>query len=891
MPRPQAALADPNIGLVDSKWVSDIHHNATHSGYIVHCTRPCKYDGIFAAGDQSLIQVAHALQVHNCWTGPHLQASGLAMTALAVVDDSEVARALLRDGKLQFIIDQRQFLQAYLPVMVAVTGGRLTDKLERVHLETLAFIGEDGVSEAVDPESLGAPPWTGLAKEAQLQHLELQQLKPSAGRGGVEGGGGDGGRGGGGEGGLGEGAFARGGVEADFDPKLVQPLTPWADICSDAHARLESSDAHARFDHCDSGVNGVNICGAFCVAESIYAHRRTIRCEQITDVAHFALLFNGNRVHRLDGEMYGKRTELLARVCTMSVNQVEDQEFVFDKTYHQGSWLSNTQILCAQDSLGIPFCPPISDVAIAEQAAHAAREAAERAEAERAQEAFRAEQAVMKQTKTVLIFVCIFLFSVLAVCTYVLLMRIRKERRAQAEHLALNHRRAHAAISSLRELQAPMVLMRFSDFRALGGLASHEEARQRSLLHVLDTHDDLCAFLSDHSTVFCSHQWLGFRHPDVNNVHFRSIVDACDALCEQEGLAPESLYVWLDYHSIQQRNTHVQSLFINSLPFYAASTRYFLVIAPDADHIDTGKRCDALTYQRRGWCRLECWARMAAGGLDNMFLCSTDAGVLSEMASVSGLSGQLGVLHSIALPGVRSPSAQQWSLRDVVQACAPAAPRPRACAKRERAGQWSACTHNVIVCLQVFGGDFSNPNDKEKLVDPVLGLWAVVVSGQERESAAKGMYDHVLDVGLSTVFPPKHFGGLVDLVNASFVDALGDSPLGGRAQATKVPASPADSSGTTSPVGTRRLASPSTKAAENRKELSRLSTDIHQQFRQLHKSRCTGVSVLSRVSSSSVGSEASSAEGAAQGRQRDHGRTPSVPSVLSTTSTVYTAMV
>jgi len=119
----------------------------------------------------------------------------------------------------------------------------------------------------------------------------------------------------------------------------------------------------------------------------------------------------------------------------------------------------------------------------------------------------------------------------------------------------------------------------------------------------------------------CS-QWLGWSAPDPNNEHFRSLVDACDALCARECIDPEQLHVWLDFHSINQENKHAQLLAINSLPFFAASMRYFVVLTPTALHGDTGLQCDTLTYQRRAWCRLECWARMAVGGLENMFISS-----------------------------------------------------------------------------------------------------------------------------------------------------------------------------------------------------------------------------------------------------------------------------
>ena len=55
-----------------------------------------------------------------------------------------------------------------------------------------------------------------------------------------------------------------------------------------------------------------------------------------------------------------------------------------------------------------------------------------------------------------------------------------------------------------------------------------------------------------------------------------------------------------------------QRLAIASLPTFASAGQYFVVVAPDAEHVDTGASCNSLTYRRRAWCRAEifsCWAR------------------------------------------------------------------------------------------------------------------------------------------------------------------------------------------------------------------------------------------------------------------------------------------
>ena len=55
----------------------------------------CRYDGIFAAGRTSLLQVAHWLELHNCWG----VASDGTPPFVASVDDNAIARELLAQSK------------------------------------------------------------------------------------------------------------------------------------------------------------------------------------------------------------------------------------------------------------------------------------------------------------------------------------------------------------------------------------------------------------------------------------------------------------------------------------------------------------------------------------------------------------------------------------------------------------------------------------------------------------------------------------------------------------------------------------------------------------------------------------------------------------------------
>ena len=72
-----------------------------------------------------------------------------------------------------------------------------------------------------------------------------------------------------------------------------------------------------------------------------------------------------------------------------------------------------------------------------------------------------------------------------------------------------------------------------------------------------------------------------------------------------------------------------------------------------------------------------------------------------------------------------------------------------------------ASSWSLRECCQVFGGEFTADSDKEKLVEPVLGLWAMVLSGYNSgaySAQVQEVHDAVMQIGLETTFPTKHFG-------------------------------------------------------------------------------------------------------------------------------------
>ena len=166
---------------------------------------------------------------------------------------------------------------------------------------------------------------------------------------------------------------------------------------------------------------------------------------------------------------------------------------------------------------------------------------------------------------------------------------------------------------------------------------SPQEARTENLLQHYDTTQDVQAVASRNCIVFISHQWKCREEPDPTGEDWRAAVLAIECLAATYRHPLESFLVWIDYTSIPQRNRSCQGLSISSLPFYASFARYFLVLTPRVAY--GGREYDLVSYQRRGWCRLEQFARIAMCGVSHMYICYGTA----EQPAVS-MSDKLGVL-------------------------------------------------------------------------------------------------------------------------------------------------------------------------------------------------------------------------------------------------------
>jgi len=272
---------------------------------------------------------------------------------------------------------------------------------------------------------------------------------------------------------------------------------------------------------------------------------------------------------------------------------------------------------------------------------------------------------------------------------------LARDRQAQRQRL-------RATVQNLQDLMFPCCVMRFSNFRQNGRMMSHETTSDAGKLKFLYTWSSALDFAVTHPIVFISHQWTGFSAPDASGVQYAEMVVAVQELCEAYGHAETDLYIWLDFHSIPQLNVHLKRAAIASIAVYAAVCRFFLVIAPETYHVDTGAPIGPDSYSRRGWTRVEQWSNLAMGGLSNAFL-----------------------------------------LRD--GALQPLASNP----------EW------VRASVQVFHGDFTVDSDKLALVDVLLGLYGFSLLDDSGQSTA--LLKHVNEMR-DTVFPKKYFGDLLPLL-------------------------------------------------------------------------------------------------------------------------------
>jgi hypothetical protein len=239
------------------------------------------------------------------------------------------------------------------------------------------------------------------------------------------------------------------------------------------------------------------------------------------------------------------------------------------------------------------------------------------------------------------------------------------------------------AVRSAGKLVHPMVLISAEAFSNLEQFTSYEELRNTSKLVFLDTEESLADFKAGHSIVFLSHQWLAWGFPDnATKTHLNAMKSAIKSAAKRVGGSSgnprcswENTYVWVDYCSIAQEHRGMQMLAVSSLPVYASSADIFVIVAPPAEH-QSNRKCDLQSYNARGWCRAEMLAKICSSGLQNFFI----FGESHELEQVTE---------------DRLPSLSMYVFE----------------------GEFSCCQQKHI----------KSSCDKEALVEPVLGLYSLVL--------------------------------------------------------------------------------------------------------------------------------------------------------------------
>jgi len=190
--------------------------------------------------------------------------------------------------------------------------------------------------------------------------------------------------------------------------------------------------------------------------------------------------------------------------------------------------------------------------------------------------------------------------------------------------------RVQNAIDHASEFKHACVLLRASDFMALGSLKMHEELRDRGLLHY---HDRLAELQrSPGHMIFFSHQWTAHGVPDHTGEQYKCMVSSMLHIIAAEGWRLRHTWVWVDYISIPQRCRGMQHLAINSLATYAACADAFAIVAPPVAHQNTGQMLTMASYNQRMWCRTEnlCFSLCQGSGSMWMSAAHNDCHRLSE---------------------------------------------------------------------------------------------------------------------------------------------------------------------------------------------------------------------------------------------------------------------
>jgi hypothetical protein len=216
--------------------------------------------------------------------------------------------------------------------------------------------------------------------------------------------------------------------------------------------------------------------------------------------------------------------------------------------------------------------------------------------------------------------------------------RVMTERRQQSisDRIA-DEQLVIKAFESTRSLDFPMVLIRADEFCALLSLPPFETSLANGGLVFLHSFTQVADFQLCRKIVFLSHQWVGHSMPDPDTVQFNVMKNAVGQAAKILGTQSSKLYVWVDYICIPQLDARLHSLAIRSLVSYCSFCDLFIVIAPECTHSDSELLCNEATYNARGWCRAEQFAKIMTTGSENMYIARSARDSLEEFTNKSTL--------------------------------------------------------------------------------------------------------------------------------------------------------------------------------------------------------------------------------------------------------------
>ena len=268
----------------------------------------------------------------------------------------------------------------------------------------------------------------------------------------------------------------------------------------------------------------------------------------------------------------------------------------------------------------------------------------------------------------------------------------------------------------VQQLSAPMAFVSLSSFAGEKQWRSYEHFRDAGKLKFVDRFDKLEGFTEDHFTVFFSHQWTSFSHPDPGNIQWAMMIKVARQLGRKVGKDDAAVWLWVDYACIPQANAGVQALAIAALPIYAGVTSAFVVVAPPVPHSDIeGFTCNIDSYLSRAWCRMEQFAH-ACGANTGMMV--ADGTIEEPLSGVSKIGA-------------------------------------------EDDGALFVCEGNLTCCHRKHAD--GNQCDRQAFVVPMLGLYGAIYRG--RNGLAKDLYERIAQ-DKARVFPP-HFDYVRELPGGS----------------------------------------------------------------------------------------------------------------------------